>query len=230
MKIFNRQRFELVASTRFKKYLIYAVGEIILVIIGILIALGINNWNQNRQLRNANKELKAKVLAQVKQDIEALEQFEMKLDSLNQTYRKVLKRDYDKTKVKPGAIVETVLFEVFSLSMDNQTVNLIDNAELDDSDNSQILIDLNSTYKIYFKDIDDIEQIINQKMTDNLAAIERSEAWYAELITDFICKNDCLMYLTQNEDHKARVASLRFLYVVGYGGIIEDFKEDLISF
>jgi hypothetical protein len=34
------------------KYLKYAIGEIILVVIGILIALAINNWNENRKLRN----------------------------------------------------------------------------------------------------------------------------------------------------------------------------------
>jgi len=32
---------------RFSKYLIYAIGEIVLVVIGILIALQINNWNEN---------------------------------------------------------------------------------------------------------------------------------------------------------------------------------------
>ena len=30
------------------KYLKYAIGEIVLVVIGILIALQINNWNENR--------------------------------------------------------------------------------------------------------------------------------------------------------------------------------------
>jgi len=34
------------------KYMRYAIGEIILVVIGILIALAINNWNENRKLRN----------------------------------------------------------------------------------------------------------------------------------------------------------------------------------
>ncbi len=34
------------------KYFKYAIGEIVLVVIGILIALGINNWNQNRLTRN----------------------------------------------------------------------------------------------------------------------------------------------------------------------------------
>ena len=31
------------------KYLRYAVGEVVLVVIGILIALQINNWNENRK-------------------------------------------------------------------------------------------------------------------------------------------------------------------------------------
>lgn len=35
---------------KFSKYLLYAVGEIILVVIGILIALQINNWNENQKI------------------------------------------------------------------------------------------------------------------------------------------------------------------------------------
>jgi len=34
------------------KYLKYAIGEIVLVVVGILIALSINNWNENRKLKN----------------------------------------------------------------------------------------------------------------------------------------------------------------------------------
>ncbi|ARV10240.1 hypothetical protein BTO05_11555 [Winogradskyella sp. PC-19] len=37
------------------KYFKYAIGEIILVVIGILIALQINNWNENRKLNNNEK-------------------------------------------------------------------------------------------------------------------------------------------------------------------------------
>ena len=39
------------------KYFKYAIGEIILVVIGILIALQINNWNENRKLNEQRKEL-----------------------------------------------------------------------------------------------------------------------------------------------------------------------------
>ena len=48
IKFFRKIRQNLLSENKFSKYLIYAIGEIILVVIGILIALGISNWNQNK--------------------------------------------------------------------------------------------------------------------------------------------------------------------------------------
>jgi hypothetical protein len=48
MKFFRKIRQRLLTENKFSKYLIYAIGEIVLVVIGILIALSINNWNQGR--------------------------------------------------------------------------------------------------------------------------------------------------------------------------------------
>jgi hypothetical protein len=49
IKLFRNIRQKLLNEGRTSKYLTYAVGEIILVVIGILIALSINTWNQERQ-------------------------------------------------------------------------------------------------------------------------------------------------------------------------------------
>jgi len=51
IKFFRKIRQRLLTNNKFSKYLIYAIGEIILVVIGILIALQINNWNQNKILK-----------------------------------------------------------------------------------------------------------------------------------------------------------------------------------
>ena len=50
-KFFRRIRQKLFAEKKFSNYLLYAIGEIFLVVIGILIALAINNSNQQRLLR-----------------------------------------------------------------------------------------------------------------------------------------------------------------------------------
>ena len=53
IKFFRKIRQSLLFENKFSKYLIYAIGEIILVVIGILIALQINNLNEDRKNRIA---------------------------------------------------------------------------------------------------------------------------------------------------------------------------------
>jgi hypothetical protein len=52
IKFFRKIRQNLLSEYKFSKYLLYAVGEILLVVIGILIALQIDNWNENQKLIN----------------------------------------------------------------------------------------------------------------------------------------------------------------------------------
>ena len=49
IKLFRKIRQNLLTENKFSKYLLYAIGEILLVVIGILIALQINNWNELRK-------------------------------------------------------------------------------------------------------------------------------------------------------------------------------------
>jgi len=48
LKFFRKIRYDLMEKNKTGKYLKYAIGEIVLVVIGILFALQINTWNQNR--------------------------------------------------------------------------------------------------------------------------------------------------------------------------------------
>jgi len=64
MIIFMRKiRQKLLADSKFSKYLAYVVGEIVLIVFGILIALSIDNWNNSRITRNTEiailKEMKS---------------------------------------------------------------------------------------------------------------------------------------------------------------------------
>ncbi len=52
IKFFRKIRYDLMVKNKTGKYLKYAIGEIVLVVIGILIALSINNWNEKRKLSN----------------------------------------------------------------------------------------------------------------------------------------------------------------------------------
>ncbi len=49
IKFFRHIRKSLLTENKFSKYLLYAIGEIVLVVIGIVIALQLNNWNESRK-------------------------------------------------------------------------------------------------------------------------------------------------------------------------------------
>ncbi len=69
IKFFRKIRQDLVSKGNTGKYLKYALGEIALVVIGILIALGINNWNQEKNnVAQARKHLQT-ILLNLKDDV-----------------------------------------------------------------------------------------------------------------------------------------------------------------
>ncbi|WP_442267784.1 DUF6090 family protein (plasmid) [Tenacibaculum sp. ZS6-P6] len=48
ISLFRKTRRWLINQNKFGRYILYAIGEVVLIVIGILIALGINNWNQRK--------------------------------------------------------------------------------------------------------------------------------------------------------------------------------------
>jgi Family of unknown function (DUF6090) len=66
LKFFRRIRQQLLTDHKFSKYLIYATGEIILVVVGILIALSLNTWKED--LDDRGEEMR--ILSGLKQEFE----------------------------------------------------------------------------------------------------------------------------------------------------------------
>jgi len=76
IKFFRRIRQRLLTENKFIKYLIYAIGEILLVVIGILIALQVNNWNEERKLRALELELLQEYQEELQYNYQELETFQ----------------------------------------------------------------------------------------------------------------------------------------------------------
>jgi len=66
IKFFWKIRQKMLIENKFSKYLIYAIGEIVLVMIGILLALQVNNWNEQKK----NKKQAERYLINIQEDIQ----------------------------------------------------------------------------------------------------------------------------------------------------------------
>ena len=75
IKFFRNIRQSLLMENKTSKYLKYAIGEIILVVIGILIALQINNWNEQRKANRLEAEYYCRLLEDTQQDLEQVNEF-----------------------------------------------------------------------------------------------------------------------------------------------------------
>ena len=73
MKLFRDIRQSLIKDGKLKRYLLYAIGEILLVMIGISLAFQVNNWNDNRIKKNTEIRYYENVRDQIADDKELIE-------------------------------------------------------------------------------------------------------------------------------------------------------------
>ena len=71
---FRKIRRQLMSQNRFSKYLLYAIGEIVLVVVGILLALQINSWNQDRLDRKAEKSISSELAMEFQKNADLIQE------------------------------------------------------------------------------------------------------------------------------------------------------------
>ena len=72
MKIFREIRVRMLKENKLTRYLIYGIGEIILLVIGILIAVAINNWNINKTHQNREIKYLKNIKLDLRKDLASL--------------------------------------------------------------------------------------------------------------------------------------------------------------
>jgi hypothetical protein len=94
IKLFRKIRKKLLEENKIRSYLKYGIGEIFLVVIGILIALSINTWNENRKLDQQEKSYLNRLIQENKSDvltfaaeIERLENNNQKITNLSNAFK-----------------------------------------------------------------------------------------------------------------------------------------------
>ncbi|WP_053975626.1 DUF6090 family protein [Mangrovimonas xylaniphaga] len=89
IKFFRNIRKQLAAQNKTAAYLRYAIGEIILVVIGILIALQINNWNENRLEKRSENKILGNLHSEFAENLKDLENINVQLQETINSMEKV---------------------------------------------------------------------------------------------------------------------------------------------
>lgn len=171
ISLFRKIRQKLLVENRVTRYLVYALGEILLVTIGILIALSINTWNENRKKIEREREL----MISLKKELSLNGALLDSALNVNKKYgiyadRLVEKLEKDSLHYSIGEI--TAAFDYYPSYVQAPVLSDIV------SNNSEILV----TQRVF---IDDFRRLLQ-----DYDGIKKAEAFLDELwnskITDFI--------------------------------------------
>jgi len=95
IKFFRKIRQRLLTENKISKYLLYAIGEIILVVIGILIALGVNHWNQEKKENRLGDDLLVRIHRDLAKDTMNFNSVIKRNNELREDLRELLVDLYD---------------------------------------------------------------------------------------------------------------------------------------
>lgn len=128
INFFRKIRQTMMTENKFGKYLTYAIGEIILVVIGILIALSINNWNENRKNSIEEKAILENLLENLNLSKIQSEQLISEELQLKQNLIQILGVDSNDNKVNAKIISDSIFKNtVWDLQSDMPTFNAYNN-------------------------------------------------------------------------------------------------------
>ncbi|MFL0354655.1 hypothetical protein [Xanthomarina sp. GH4-25] len=115
IKFFRKIRQGLISESKFSKYLLYAIGEIVLVVIGIFLALQLNLWSENKKLNDVRQGYYHQLLDDLNKDKVYIEETIAALDSFQLDYHTYLETFKD-SNLDPNKALEN-LFSVNFISL-----------------------------------------------------------------------------------------------------------------
>lgn len=163
IKLFRKIRQKRLSENKFSKYLIYAIGEIVLVVIGILIALSLNNWNDSKKKKIEERVLLTELMknleiniTQIKEDIEwdsgAISSGKIIMNVLNNkiSYSDTLDSHFQNSRLVPNSFLTTSSYK----AIENRGFNIISSIFL----RKKIIKLFDDTYPSMILEINNIDE------------------------------------------------------------------------
>ncbi len=207
----------MLTENKFSKYLIYAIGEIILVVIGILIALSINNWNQKQQQKKVLNNIYATIKADLQQDIKNIDRIISSSQPLEKDYLAIINKTRKKEDFKDCKNCWYVNLGFFDIKLRKSGSELLLNYnKQNNTSNDSLSIKLNSLYIDLTNDISiDLEELATNS-NSFLEIVKYTQPWFADLNNTNNYSDDFIEYALTDFGYRNTTKILHFMYFKKY--------------
>ena len=214
----------MLTQNKFSKYLLYAIGEIILVVIGILIALSINNWNEKQKQDNQLNEIYLNVINDITNNIDRVNKVMIFLESKSKMFSKIMHDSLVKDDVINGKAAYLITaYE--TLTIENSGFQEL--AKINTKDSLSIMLIKRQNY--YLKYITRLELVVSINVSDALKDWRDNYAWFPELINGDL-NNEAIDYFLNSKNYRNKIAYHYIVVYLDYLGVLKKFQIDMEQF
>ncbi len=224
IKFFRNIRQNLLNEGKTTKYFKYAIGEIVLVVIGILIALSINNWNESHKQKKVLSNIYGIVAEDLKKDSLEVDMVLNFMLDRKKIFEKILNDSLNLKDVKENGMILSILTDVRVLNIEKRGYNLLRNFEDNMvSKNDSLAFRIINFYASSIFFTEKVETIIIDDLikTNDLW---KNQKWYTNIMQN---KNDerFIDYMLTNQEFKNLCAFRYSMFHENYAPTIEQYKQ-----
>ena len=206
LRFFRKVRQRLLLERKTGKYFRYAIGEILLVMIGILLALQVNNWNENRKSSEKSKLLLKQVHKELAFNINranAIVKFYRGRDSL---VHKILNKTVTYDDYKNQRWYHHILGAAQDVNVVHEAYeNLIDNQDLVAIGQDSIILKLKKLYGTNKDELDTMDELVIKNVFEYLHKLKNEKSWFYDLYTNKKQTDEMIHYFLNDPIYLNRI-------------------------
>ena len=212
-------------SNKVSSYLLYAIGEIALVMIGILLALYVNNLNEERKLKNNINNTLRTISYDLEVDTLSAKNLIEYYDANEKNSKKIINKEItmDNYREYPECMSLVTIYRPFNIQTKgfDQLKNLMDERN---SEKDSLIADITKFYSLFMPIIDKNNDRMETIVMKNFSDFEEFP-WFIDLAKGNMT-NELIEYFVLSEDYRVKVASHAMLAVGNHSGIAKQYKHN----
>ena len=191
-----------------KKYLLYAFGEVLLVVVGILIALQINNWNEDRKEKNQLQSILKNVASDLRQDTLAVNAVIKFYEAIDSASIKVMNNELTIENYRECPLCPSIVTFYNPVIINKKGFELLKNYSSDNfNEKDSLVANIVQGHTQFTTLFEGNNQRLEQTVTKNIGDFQQY-SWYVDLMQGKVTP-DFIEYIVTSEDYLKLVATLK---------------------
>lgn len=224
IKFFRKIRYDLMKENKTRRYIKYAIGEIALVMIGILLALQVNNWNEKRKLNSQLTSIYETVKSDLAADTIMTTQIIKFYDTINKYSNKVMKNEITAQNLDSFPLCKSLVSVYQPMTIQKKGFQQLQNfSSYSEIKKDTLTSSITQFYTVFNNLIDNNNQMVKKEVLENIDYFKKQD-WFIPWMQG-ASNPEVNAYFGESQDYKNRVAANNIFATSNHQRMLKVYQE-----